>query len=310
MKRPRTSNTERTGVLAVGLAVEKLGWIFREQETTDVGIDAHAEAVVSGEATGRLVGLQIKSGESYFKETDENSITYRGETAHRDYWLDHSLPVVVVIVADDGTCYWEAVSSATVQSTGSGWKMKVPWTQTLDAGSIGKLLGVATEGSSYQQRLTRLVLDLPLLERLESGAELRLEVEEWVNKSSGRGSYRLLLLRDGEEETTLQEFSFIAPGWDYEALVRHLFPWADVSIDKLFYEPYDEDRHADECGIYDKESDGYIMYTEDFSNWVDRLPEFRPFTNVGGEVDQYRFVVALNELGRSFLRVHRHLAGE
>jgi hypothetical protein len=46
----------------------KLGWIFREQATQDKGVDAHVEKVIDGEAPGRLLGLQIKSGSSCIRK--------------------------------------------------------------------------------------------------------------------------------------------------------------------------------------------------------------------------------------------------
>ena len=58
---------ERRGLSIVTDAVlSKLCWLFREQTTSDVGIDGQLEVVESGTATGRLVASQIKCGSSYF----------------------------------------------------------------------------------------------------------------------------------------------------------------------------------------------------------------------------------------------------
>jgi hypothetical protein len=69
MKRDHGDNTGRIGVYAVAAMIEKeLGWIFREQPTSDHGIDAQVEVVGSrSDVTGRLIALQIKSGKSYFR---------------------------------------------------------------------------------------------------------------------------------------------------------------------------------------------------------------------------------------------------
>ena len=51
-----------------------LGYLFRPQPEGDVGIDGHVEVVdpETNEATGRIVGIQVKAGRSYFRvETDE-----------------------------------------------------------------------------------------------------------------------------------------------------------------------------------------------------------------------------------------------
>jgi hypothetical protein len=58
--------TDRTGVNAVeAIFINQLDWIFREQFQSDWGTDAHAEVKVDGVPNGRLLAMQIKSGESY-----------------------------------------------------------------------------------------------------------------------------------------------------------------------------------------------------------------------------------------------------
>jgi Domain of unknown function (DUF4365) len=47
--------------------------------------------------TGKLLGLQIKSGESFFKERTPNTIIYRGDKEHLQYWLNHKLPILIVL---------------------------------------------------------------------------------------------------------------------------------------------------------------------------------------------------------------------
>jgi len=49
------------------MVTEKLRWLFREQRP-DYGVDAQVETVDVRKATGKLLGLQIKSGESFFLE--------------------------------------------------------------------------------------------------------------------------------------------------------------------------------------------------------------------------------------------------
>lgn len=91
----RYSATEQIGVHAVGLVVTSdLGWIFREQPIADMGIDAHIE-LVDGEPTGKLIGVQIKTGKGNFKES-KDAYTYYGNDVHLDYWSNHSLPVILV----------------------------------------------------------------------------------------------------------------------------------------------------------------------------------------------------------------------
>ncbi|MET7435146.1 DUF4365 domain-containing protein [Streptomyces flaveolus] len=118
-----THLTERVGVSLVSLqVVSELGWLFREQETSDVGIDAQLEVVLgasmspgtSGKSTGRLLAVQIKSGPSQFAGAADGGWWYPCDAAHVEYWTSHSLPVVVMLV-DTGTrsVYWQHVNLTT-----------------------------------------------------------------------------------------------------------------------------------------------------------------------------------------------------
>jgi hypothetical protein len=119
----KSEATAQAGVHAVGLIVnEKLHWIFREQPVSDYGIDAHIEVVEpDGSLKGRLLGVQIKSGPSFFSESHPYGWIYRGEKRHLDYWLRHVLPVIVVLYdLESGETYWQAVTPETVSDTGKG----------------------------------------------------------------------------------------------------------------------------------------------------------------------------------------------
>jgi len=84
MKRPASAKAGSVGVTRTRLAVEsELGWLFRDQPTEDYGIDAHVEVVDGDAVTGRLLGFQIKSGESFFNEpAGEDGWWYRPDEAH------------------------------------------------------------------------------------------------------------------------------------------------------------------------------------------------------------------------------------
>jgi hypothetical protein len=126
------------GMAAVKLAVlTHLKWIFRDQPIQDRGIDAQVEQTVNGEATGRLIALQIKSGVSWFKERTRSGIVYRGELKHWTYWQGHSLPVLIVLYDPIGReAYWQAISEKTVDVTGVGWKVTVPLRHKINSDAI------------------------------------------------------------------------------------------------------------------------------------------------------------------------------
>ena len=68
----RNYQQERNGILAFSMEVNKLGLIWRETPMVDVGIDGQIELVDDdGNATGRILAVQIKSGASYFHDHGE-----------------------------------------------------------------------------------------------------------------------------------------------------------------------------------------------------------------------------------------------
>jgi len=143
---------DRQGLsLVQALAVTDLHWLFREQTVSDVGIDAHLEVVEKGHATGRLLALQIKSGESYFRELVDDGLVYRGDQAHLEYWLDHSLPVVVIVCRPPRPeAYWQVITETTAVRTKGGWKTLIPTAQRF-CSDAAELLGAIAGRRTRQE---------------------------------------------------------------------------------------------------------------------------------------------------------------
>ena len=98
---------------------EALGFAFRPQYAEDYGIDAHAELIEAEHPTGRLLGIQLKSGPSYFTERQGDSYVFRADRTHVEYWTDHCLPVLVCLCdVDNRQIYWQVVNRQTAISTG------------------------------------------------------------------------------------------------------------------------------------------------------------------------------------------------
>ena len=298
------------GVAAINLIVRKdMRWIFRPQSISDRGIDAEIEIQdEDGDATGRLIALQIKTGPSYLSEKTATAYVFRGNNRHLSYWRRHSLPVVLVLHDPEANVsYWQSVSDENVEKTDKAWKIEVPFSQVFDKSAMKELFDLAA-GPIYERRLRRLVLDRPWMLLLENGEQLFLEAEEWINKSSGRGSLALKARNAEGEERLVQDWPFVMfPGWPYEFVFRQLFPWAELSVDEEFYQGHDEESFDDDCGIWDGEDKRYIGHTEDFSEWRAHLPELRPYEIAGGEVAMYRLELVLNEVGEAFLMLDRFL---
>ncbi len=140
MQSPLSSRTARIGIAGTQLIFEDLGCIFREQPIEDYGIDAHVEFIEKGQATGKLIALQIKSGDHWFKETNGNNIIFRGNNEHLEYWQNHSLPVIVVLYKhSEKTAYWQAVNNNTVQRTKQAWKLLIPLDRQVNPHALEQL---------------------------------------------------------------------------------------------------------------------------------------------------------------------------
>ncbi|MGW3691936.1 DUF4365 domain-containing protein [Streptomyces sp. NPDC005125] len=284
MRRKPSAEVASIGVTQTQLAVERdLGWLFREQPTEDYGIDAHAEVVDAELVRGRLLALQIKSGSSWFREQGPGGWWFRPDTEHVQYWTNHSLPVVVVLYhPEQQRCYWQLVNRETLTETSRGWKLLVPDTQVLDK-SARAALSQAAEGDPYALRIRELQLARPWMRMLGEGMRLVVDIEEWVNKTSGRGAIVLGVdNEDGNEPERLSSWTVFLGQSSYVEVVPKLFAWAAVS---LHAETYD---NAD-----------YDDYPYDMEDWG----ALHPYMNPSGEVDFYRLELTLNQLGRAFLLV-------
>ncbi|MEU8763021.1 DUF4365 domain-containing protein [Streptomyces sp. NPDC048659] len=287
MHRKQSARLAGIGVTRTELAVmSELGWVFREQPKEDYGIDAHVEVVDEERVRGRLLALQIKSGSSWFKEPGPGGWWFRPDAGHVRYWTHHSLPVVVVLYHPERErCYWQLVDRETlVETSRGGWKLLVPEGQVLDEGARAPL-SRAAEGDPYTLRVRDLRLARLWMRMLDDGARLVIDIEEWVNKTSGRGRIALGVDReDGGDPEPLVSWTVYLGRSDYVEVVPKLFAWADVGLHAETYEDAEYD-------TYPYERDGW--------------GSLHPYANPSGEVDFYRLELTLNDLGRAFLLVDR-----
>lgn len=146
--------TERLGVNAVERMFLHIGWIFREQHTTDVGIDAQVEICEDGVATGKVLAIQIKSGASYFRQENASGYVYHGDGRHLDYWLQHSLPVLLVLYdPTEDRAWWCSLHEENVTREANRWSTCVPKVQELTQVSRDALRRIAMPRPLNQSRL-------------------------------------------------------------------------------------------------------------------------------------------------------------
>jgi hypothetical protein len=146
MRRGDTQLSEDRALRRVADIVEDgLGWIFRGAGLPDYGVDAQIEVVAPDAlVSGRLIGLQIKGGSSYFgKPSGDEGWTFRDSNHHLAYWLGHSLPVIVVLVSPNGGAFWQVISTRTVSEHEQGFSVVIPRSQPLDGSAKEALLSLA-----------------------------------------------------------------------------------------------------------------------------------------------------------------------
>jgi hypothetical protein len=153
---PKVGNaqTERVGVGIVTVQAARardqggLGFIFRDQPMADAGIDGHIEVIdaSTGEYTGKLIGVQVKAGPSYFTRPSGNGWTLRIKRSTVAYWRQYAVPVVVALVdVATTTVYWALGSARELPSTKTSFKIFVPASQRLDANSAEVLAALAQQ---------------------------------------------------------------------------------------------------------------------------------------------------------------------
>lgn len=146
--------TARQGGAGVGLVTllcesaispDGTGLIFRAQPEGDVGIDGHLELIgASGAATGRILGVQVKAGDSYFTCGDEFGWTLYVGKATANYWRAYAVPVILALCdLNARTAYWARVDVGDFAATRDSYKVRVPRSQVLDATAVESLARIA-----------------------------------------------------------------------------------------------------------------------------------------------------------------------
>jgi hypothetical protein len=258
-----TGSVERQGVAIAMAAFESIGFAFREQDVNDFGIDAHAELLEAETATGRLLAMQLKSGNSYLEERANGGYVYRSDRDHVEYWLKHCLPVLVCLCdVDQRVVFWERLAAETVASTGKGCKIVVPDEQRVDMGSRATLRDACTRvisASRYTELRT---------EDVSHGGAKRYSFEVVVNGSATKSEIAAIVRQVTSEGVKRRYYR--------SHLVEGRWGDADADVVWVFVYPSADDRRQ--------------------SNWVcrswwinERLSEsMRPLTfsgeNIGGGV--------------------------
>lgn len=301
------NHTERIGVNHCAEIAERNNWMFREQPVNDIGIDAHIEFVDASGKPKQLLALQIKTGDSWFKEKKCDHVIFRDiDERQYVYWTTNSLPCIVVLYnPNDNICIWQELTAETIEKTkggeGKGFFVRVPLTQIfLNSTSNEQLLSL-TNLPEHIVNYNFLLSQKEFMEIIQDGGEVKLHSSEWVNKSSGRGEIELIV-DDGKNIRTYS-YPYWFPFTPYTEVFPRLFPWAEFSADEEFYEDYDEAMWRENNCYYDKEERVWLIVGDTFREYREKLDPIRSI-DYSGEVAEYMLVLSLNDLGESFLKVN------
>lgn len=240
-----TEETSRAGVVAVEAAFIAMRWAFREQPISDFGIDAQVEKLGSdGLGTGRLIGLQIKSGKSWFRRSGDDYVYY-GEARHREYWTTHSLPVFILLHhPESGLTLFQKVEPHLSRDGKDGaWSIIIPSSNILNAANERYFLeGIATDEVSLRRH--RLALDLSLVEQFEEQEDVYLRIEEWHNKTLNFRGIEVVFNEDPEADADL-EWDWMYPARGIPALMAEVLPWLSYT-----YHEFDDDGGGGEVTMH------------------------------------------------------------
>lgn len=96
MKWNKKNIVANQGIEYLQTEVNKNGSIFRQvHQENDVGIDGFIEYVENENATGQLIAVQVKSGDSYLNQRKDKFVLYIDQE-HLDYWNNFVVPVILI----------------------------------------------------------------------------------------------------------------------------------------------------------------------------------------------------------------------
>ncbi|WP_428662238.1 DUF4365 domain-containing protein [Runella sp.] len=309
---PRFDNTERIGVTTVeGIFLRDFNWIPRTIFQSDVGIDMIVELTDAGVPNGRMIGVQIKSGESYFADKDSTgNVIFRCSDVHVNYWINYALPVIVVLhhVSQNHTI-WEQVTSLTIVKTGKNYKLVVPMSNTLSVDKRRMLENIVPLAPAIN-RLQRFIFDSRIIRKLQQGGEISLE---WAYTVSTKMSIIRILEAtyiELEEENALNDYIMDMPPFEGEMMrfttskiktfndFYHFYPWAVIALDTRFYADFPS-----------FEEDIFSDYPVDKKyEWdVDDLPGTVYSLEAG--IIKRRYSLSLNHIGKIFIDFFDFLDG-
>lgn len=145
-----TETLAEKGIHRVAASFEDLRWGPVINKPHDLGTDIFVQVWPRGFDMGVVIGVQVKTGNSYFRRPEGDTSAPDGwwypevTKDHFDYWTGHALPHLLILHDDQkDISYWVHITADAVEDTGKGAKILVPAENTLDAAHVDALLAIA-----------------------------------------------------------------------------------------------------------------------------------------------------------------------
>ncbi|MGE0025603.1 MAG: DUF4365 domain-containing protein [Thermoleophilia bacterium] len=232
-----TDPQARQGIALANYAFAfEVGWFFRELPDPDYGVDAQAEEPdASGRPSGRLLGIQIKGGRTWFERPSADGRFWRVGVKKQNvaYWRNYALPVIFVICdLDRRSAYWAHITESNLRAAGTAFELQIPKANLLDASAsqwLSALVARASTRTDEEQVRQRVALDGEWISMLAAGERLFVEAEEHLDQSSRPPSVHLV----AEDGAVRRDWPVtLVPGRDLAEALREVFPWARLENDR------------------------------------------------------------------------------
>ena len=219
---------ERAGVAYVDRLCSEAKQAWRELNRTDVGIDGHVELVENGRSTGKLVGVQIKSGSSFVRRSGEEFV-FKASRDNFGYWARYCLPVLgVVYDADVDRAVWVDLKAASLaERIAKGpysLKIKGGPANFLTAQNLPQVLSNLAPGPILTIGEVLSIVEPPVIDRLPLTAPQPSQVELFEAWRSLSDAFVSTTLSDGEFGDIGYRLSWYFPAVhdDQQRYLKHL----------------------------------------------------------------------------------------
>ena len=135
-------------------------------DNSDFGIDGFIELVINGHVTGKKVAVQIKHGNSYFRNKVISGYKYIGERKHLNYYMNSQLPVFIVLIDDlfEKSVWVEFDVNKTMWHNDSKWWIEIPEENQLYNNFLNAILNLLQPIVDYEDEIegawmTDIILD-------------------------------------------------------------------------------------------------------------------------------------------------------